>query len=455
MKKTFLIIPAILFAMLFSITVQAGSAHDGGSVIFTDVKRNHWAYPDIRKLAGKGIITGYSDGTFKPDTTMERQEFSVIISRLLEAGSDKNKAGLDNPQPFIDVSADMWSYTSILKASPYLDGYRGNDGKKRFMPESPALRSEIITALVKFCGFKLKSANVLLLKSYIDDTGITARDQLYAALALQYGLIAGFGDGTFRLGTQITRAEACAMLVRAAEKSGMITFPEQEPLYLPDIDSGFYDSFFNDAVLIGDSVTLGLRNYVLSQRAKGLDALGDARFLAAGSYSLRVSSAPYNSKNVNLTYQGDSMSIEDCLSAMAAREVYIMLGMNDLTFAKEIDCKKNYATTIEKIQAKNPDIKIYIQLCTPITKDGEKTNLNNRNMDLFNEELKVLCDEYGLEWLDINTPLKGEDNCLIKGYSSDNYVHMSYPGCDVWVNTLREFARKKYLSGEWDGSPSI
>ena len=464
MKKTVLcIIVIIALSITLGVSVCADAVsqplrYTRDSSAFSDVHHNHWAYKEIRRLAAANIVAGYIDGTFEPDTKVERQELAVMLCRLAELKAAQNdgiqqwEAEQDQGAKllFRDVAADMWSYSYILNSLPYLGGYRIQGGALDYMPENACLRGEITAAIVKLCGLELKSANTALLDSFSDKEMFTARDRMYGALALQNGIINGFEDSTLRMNEPATRAEACVMIVRAIEKTGFITFPEEELLYVPNIDSGYYESFFNDAVFVGDSITQGLRNYVLNQRIKGTPVLGNARFLAATSYSLRVSASAFSSKTVNLTYQGSNMSIEDCMAAMGAKEVYIMLGMNDLTFAQVSVCKENYKKTIEKILKKTPEIRIYIQLCSPITKSGEKVNLNNSNMDLFNSALKELCGEYGLEWVDVNTPLKGEDNCLQREYSSDNYVHMSNTGCVVWVNALRDFARQRYLLGEWE-----
>lgn len=51
---------------------------------FKDVKDGHWAKSDIEALVGTGAIGGYSDGTFKPSSTITRAQFSKILSILME-----------------------------------------------------------------------------------------------------------------------------------------------------------------------------------------------------------------------------------------------------------------------------------------------------------------------------------------------------------------------------------
>ncbi len=51
--------------------------------MFTDVPKTHWAYGDISLAASLGIVTGYPDGTFKPEQAATRAEVTVVALRTL------------------------------------------------------------------------------------------------------------------------------------------------------------------------------------------------------------------------------------------------------------------------------------------------------------------------------------------------------------------------------------
>lgn len=222
-------------------------------------------------------------------------------------------------------------------------------------------------------------------------------------------------------------------------------------VYVPSLESGFYDYYFNDAVFVGDSVSAGLQNYVIYRRSLGEEHLmGEARFLAITNYNLYTASRDFNPNANNYTYQGVAMTLENCLAAMGAGSAYVMLGLNDWAATNVNTCIKEYRTAIGKILEANPGIDLVIEMCTPITSNGETSNLHNAGMDEFNARLRELCDELGVGWVDVATPLKGADNCLVKEYSSDDYVHMTNSGLRVWINTLRTYARERYIQGAWE-----
>ena len=56
----------------------------GTTFAYTDIE-GHWAKKEIDKLALNGIVTGYSDNSFKPDRNMTRAELVTIINRLLNS----------------------------------------------------------------------------------------------------------------------------------------------------------------------------------------------------------------------------------------------------------------------------------------------------------------------------------------------------------------------------------
>lgn len=202
------------------------------------------------------------------------------------------------------------------------------------------------------------------------------------------------------------------------------------------------NEFFNDAVFIGDSVTLGLKNYTTSERNNGRECLGKAKFLCAGSMGYTNSRRAVGTKNsIHPKYQGKEMLIEDAVKATGAKKVFIMLGMNDFAGYNSSTVKKNVLDTINKIVEKNPNVQIFVESVTPITKSKEHGNFTNTNIDKFNETLKSICKDNSWEYVDISSQLKGDSNALKPEYCGDNTsngmgIHMSFKGCKVWVSYL-------------------
>ena len=51
---------------------------------FPDVISSHWAYDSIQALLAGGYVSGYEDGTFKPNNAITRAEFASILSKVIQ-----------------------------------------------------------------------------------------------------------------------------------------------------------------------------------------------------------------------------------------------------------------------------------------------------------------------------------------------------------------------------------
>ena len=92
-----------------------GSGSDGPDM-FSDIS-GHWAQDAINKAANEGIISGYTDGTFRPDNNITRAEAISIINRVLDRRphADHLLDGMTTWPDNMDTSA--WYYTAIQEAT--------------------------------------------------------------------------------------------------------------------------------------------------------------------------------------------------------------------------------------------------------------------------------------------------------------------------------------------------
>jgi hypothetical protein len=188
----------------FTYTVPAPTPVKGA--IFTDVPNSFWAYGDIGNLSGLGYVSGYPDGTFKPNNQITRAEFCAIMDKAL------NLTNYTQQMPTLtDVSSGDWFYGSVESAvyAGIVKGY----GDGTFQPNAPISRQEIACVLVQAMG-KAGVAQAMMNAQTIftDDASIAAWARGFVAEASQAGLIKGYPDGSFAPKTGATRAEACVMI---------------------------------------------------------------------------------------------------------------------------------------------------------------------------------------------------------------------------------------------------
>ena len=93
--------------------------HNLLSSSFSDVPATHWALGYIESMQKYGLITGYPDGTYRPDAHILRSEFTAIADRGLgrEIAASSQVTGLSGNVRWPDVPANHWAYLYILEAS--------------------------------------------------------------------------------------------------------------------------------------------------------------------------------------------------------------------------------------------------------------------------------------------------------------------------------------------------
>ena len=121
------------------------------SSTFSDVNEDEWYAQAVNYLASLKIITGYEDGTFKPNQSITRAEFIAIASRF-----DDLELGVSNP--FVDVQGSHWAYTYILSAyeKGWVSGYEGSV----FLPNSKITRAEVVKIVNGMLGRGIEKEDI-------------------------------------------------------------------------------------------------------------------------------------------------------------------------------------------------------------------------------------------------------------------------------------------------------
>lgn len=127
-------------------TTYGGSS--GGSqssavaaVKFKDLPASHWAYAVMQKAAAAGVLSGYEDGTIRPDQALTRGEAAALIDRVIWPGSSQKATAT----VFKDVPLSLWSAASInrLKEKGIVEGATATT----FAPERNMTRAEMAALL--------------------------------------------------------------------------------------------------------------------------------------------------------------------------------------------------------------------------------------------------------------------------------------------------------------------
>lgn len=100
----------------------------------------HWARKEVAALVEKGIIDGYPDGTFRPDTSITRAEMVAMLDRLLQVGVKEQVFGYDWTPSYPDVPKDHWAFrlVEVARRLDYLPPTYGSS----FLPGAVVTRAE-------------------------------------------------------------------------------------------------------------------------------------------------------------------------------------------------------------------------------------------------------------------------------------------------------------------------
>lgn len=192
--------------------------------------------------------------------------------------------------------------------------------------------------------------------------------------------------------------------------------------------------FFDDAAILGDSISYSLMVYNTKH-----GYLGSPLFLVRGSLGVHNT----QNKMMEVFYQGKSMTPWDALAASGVKKVFLMLGMNDIGYYGVEDTMQQWETFLAHIREVCPEIEVYIQSQTPVWTRGQKGLLTNENIDLYNTQLEEFAEENGCHFVNIAPYFKDHTNGLAEPYSGDKYVHMSDEGNLLWCKVLRAYAAEQ------------
>ena len=199
-------------------------------------------------------------------------------------------------------------------------------------------------------------------------------------------------------------------------------------------------SWFDDAVFVGDSVSLKLSYYEAS-----VDRLGKAQFLVAGSLSSTNALWDVDRKNaVHPKYKGKKQKVEDSIAQMSVKKVYIMLGMNDINAVGINGSVKNFEKLCNNILEKSPNVQIYVQSVTPMASSSnvassKEGRLNNKSIYEYNKKLAALARQRGWYFINVAEVMFDDNGYLKNEYCSDLNsmgIHFTNSGCKAWIDYL-------------------
>ncbi len=111
------------------------------STNYTDIKEGHYAENDIKLVIQNGIMNGMTNDKFSPDAPLTREQFSMIVDRILLEKNVVQQSDGDSKSPFQDVKSERWSKPSIVRMNKL--GIIQGKTATTFSPTEPLTRAEM------------------------------------------------------------------------------------------------------------------------------------------------------------------------------------------------------------------------------------------------------------------------------------------------------------------------
>lgn len=165
----------------------------------------HWAERHIAEAVRRGIVSGYPDGTFRPDAPITRAEFTALVARVLRLPEPADWA----PGYTDQAQIGDWARKAIAQAAAagIVSGF--DDG--RFRPDEPLTREQMAVILARAMGLTPFPAGAA---AYADAAYIAEWAQAAVGALREQGHMIGRGDNRFHPQAMATRAEAVVVLLQ-------------------------------------------------------------------------------------------------------------------------------------------------------------------------------------------------------------------------------------------------
>lgn len=190
------------------------------------------------------------------------------------------------------------------------------------------------------------------------------------------------------------------------------------------------DEYFDDAVFIGDSRTVGMYEYSSLKET--------STFYASVGLSVHKL---FTAKIVEVPGQHGKITVEQALSENQFSKVYFMIGINEMGTGTVESFLEKYAESVQRIRELQPDAIIYLQGIMQVSakRSAQGDHITNEGIALRNEGIKALADDETIFYLEINEAVCDEEGALSAEYTGDG-VHLKAQYVDLWKEYLKNHA---------------
>lgn len=188
------------------------------------------------------------------------------------------------------------------------------------------------------------------------------------------------------------------------------------------IEGAVDESWYDDALFIGDSRIVGLRDYARSGNADYFCSVGMSVF----NYKTRTES----------DRDFSSQTLESLLSSHSYGKVFISLGINECGYPID-SLISSYSGLVELVRQYQPNATIVLQGIMTVSKGyaGDRSYFQPKNINAINDRIRQLSDGILTYYIDVNTVFTDGEGYLLTDISGDG-CHLSAKYAAVWAQWI-------------------
>lgn len=232
-------------------------------------------------------------------------------------------------------------------------------------------------------------------------------------------------------GSQGASASPAVSEPPVSETSAAVPEPGPEPYDfsrpVPESDP-VEDSYFEDAVFVGDSRTEGFMLY------SGVPAGDSLTHTGLSIFDVR------NDKTC-ITVDGQEYTLPDAIDLKQYGKIYLCLGVNELGYDADELFYEAFCELVERLREDQPQAVIYLQTLIPLNEEaiaesGGRDYLKNDHLRTYNQLIAQVAEECRVALVDVYSDFADENGSLPREASNDG-VHMKGSYCVQWLDYLR------------------
>ena len=179
---------------------------------FSDVEA-HWARPFIEALAKENVISGFPDGTFKPNAPVTRAQFAAIVRQAFNENKVREARG------FTDVTSNYWATPAINEA--YETGFMSGYPNRQFRPGEEIPKVQVLVSLASGLRLSPKTQTTDTLKVFRDTAEIPTYAVNGVAAATEKSVVVNYPNVSYLNPNEVaTRGDVAAFIYQALVNQG-------------------------------------------------------------------------------------------------------------------------------------------------------------------------------------------------------------------------------------------